>query len=167
MLQATQGYIFKKEVSESSSQLILFDGVNKIIVTSLIEEEGKLYLTASADETQEWIPGKYTYQLLDDTGIEEEGIFKVKANLLFSTDIQSYWQKALKAVEDRIAGKTLDPARDIAVGDKRISYYTLDELLKLRAFIQQKIAEEAKEEGDINASSAINGKTISYIWRSW
>lgn len=109
--------------------------------------------------------GKYSYQLLSDEGISEEGTIKVKANLLYSTDIDSYWRKALKAVEDRIAGKAIDPAQDISVGDKRISYLKIDELLKLRDFILGKIAEEEEEEGT-EVDSPNNEKRIIFKWSS-
>ena len=89
-----------------------------------------------------------------------------RANFLISADPLSYWRKALKAVEDRIAGKTLDPANDVTVGDKRISYYRLDELLRLRDFILQKMAEEDSEDGE-KASSKADQKKILYTWRSY
>jgi len=167
MLKAFQGFQFDKEIPNASSQMVLFDGLNKYVISEVTFQGEQLYLTASADETKEWIPGRYSYQVLDSNGIIEEGTIKVKANLMFSTDIDSYWKKALKAVEERIAGKTLDPANDVSVGDKRISYYRLDELLKLRDFILQKIAEEEQEEGDETAVSKSDQKRIIYAWRGY
>ena len=54
----------------------------------------------------------------------------------------------------------------MTVGDKRISYYRLDELLRLRDFILQKMAEEDSEDGE-KASSKADQKKILYTWRSY
>lgn len=110
--------------------------------------------------------GRYNYQIITDGKVDEEGIINIKANLLYSSTVDSYWKKALKAVEDRIAGKAIDPANDITVGDKKITYYSLNQLLELRDFIKQKIAEEDEEEG-IETSSPNNGKVMFYKWRSF
>ena len=66
--------------------------------------------------------GVYNYQIISDCKIYEEGKMKIKANLLYSSDIESYWQKALRQVEERLAGKSIDPANEITVGDKKINY---------------------------------------------
>ena len=110
--------------------------------------------------------GRYNYQIITDGKIDKKGIIKIQANLLYSSSPDSYWQKALKAVEDRIAGKAIDPANDISVGDKKITYYSLNQLLELRDFIKQKIAEEDEEEG-IETRSPNDGKTIYYNYRSF
>jgi hypothetical protein len=146
--------------------MVLYDGANKITLSDVIEEGGKLYITASAEETKSWIPSRYDFQVLDADGLAEKGQLKVQANLLYSSEVDSYWRKALKAVEDRLAGKALDPANDISVGDKRISYYHLDELLQLRDFILKKIAEEDEEEGEEDVLPNPNDqKVIQYVWR--
>lgn len=167
MIITIQGYEFTKIVKDATAKLVLFDGLSKYIVDTIrptSTEELELY--ALPETTREWIPGRYSYQLLGIDGVIESGAFKVKANLLYSTEIDSYWQKALKAVEDRIAGKALDPANDISVGDKRISYYKFDELLRLRNFILTKISEEEEEEGDEEAASSPNDeKKILFQWR--
>lgn len=108
--------------------------------------------------------GRYSYQVLGSDGIIDSGVLKVKANLLYSTEIDSFWQKALRAIDDRLANKALDPANDVTVGDKKISYYKLDELLKLRSFILGKIAEEEEEEGDEAASSPNDEHRIIFNW---
>lgn len=161
MLKAVQGFEFSAQAPAGSAQMVISDGANRYVVGA----DGSGKITASAEETREWAPGKYSYQILSSTGIEEEGALRVKANFLISADPLSYWRKALKAVEDRIAGKTLDPANDVTVGDKRISYYRLDELLRLRDFILQKMAEEDSEDGE-KAPSKSDQKKILYTWRS-
>jgi len=108
--------------------------------------------------------GRYSYQVLGSDGIIDKGVLKVKANLLYSTEIDSFWQKALKAIDDRLKGKAVDPANDVTVGDKKISYYKLDDLLKLRSFIIGKIAEEEEEEGDETASSPNDEHRIKFNW---
>lgn len=159
-----QGTEFKKDAVEGA-QMVLFNGMDKYIVDA-IEEDGKFFIYASADTTKEWHPGKYSYQMFAAaSSLLEEGELKVKANLLYSTEIYSFWKKALHAVEDRIAGKAIDPANDVSVADKRISYYRLDELLKLREFIIQKITEEDAEEEGIKTVSPNDQKRIIYAWR--
>lgn len=108
--------------------------------------------------------GRYSYQVLGSAGIIDSGVLKVKANLLYSTEIDSFWRKALRAVDDRLANKALDPANDVTVGDKKISYYKLDDLLKLRNFILGKIAEEEEEEGDEAASNPNDEHRIVFNW---
>lgn len=160
-----QGIEFKKIVPETS-QMVLFNGLDKYVI-STVEESDKFFLYASADETKEWHSGRYSYQVIGSNGIIEEGTIKVKANLLFSTEIDSYWKKALKQVEDRITGKAIDPAESVTVGDKNIRYLSLNELFKLRDFILQKIAEEEQEEGDETAVSKSDQKRIIYAWRGY
>lgn len=107
--------------------------------------------------------GRYNWQQLNSQGLEEKGEAVVQANLLYVDDASSYWKKVLKAIDERIAGKAIDPAKDVTVGDKRISYYTLDELLKLRDFVLQKIAEEDEDEG-IETASPNDEKRILFKW---
>lgn len=110
--------------------------------------------------------GKYSYQLIADNALEDSGTIKIQANLLYSDDIDSYWRRVLKAVDDRIAGKALDSsAESISVGDKSIRYLSMNELFKLRDFALQKIAEEDEEEGDEAAESPNNEKKILFVWR--
>ena len=127
MLKAVQGFEFSAQAPAGSAQMVISDGANRYVVGA----DGGGRITASAEETRGWAPGKYSYQILSPTGIEEEGALRVKANFLISADPLSYWRKALKAVEDRITGKTLDPANDVTVGDKRISYSGLTSFLGL------------------------------------
>lgn len=87
----------------------------------------------------------------------------MKPNLLYTDSAVSYWKGVLKTVEERIAGKAIDPAKDVSVGDKRISYYSFSELMDLRNFIKGKIAEEEDEEG----ISPNNEKKIVYRWGGW
>ena len=162
-LQGTDLFIPCKE---NTATLVLFDGINKHTSTNVIGEEGNYQIGFTADETKLFASGKYSYQLIADNALEDSGTIKIQANLLYSTDIDSYWRRVLKAVDDRIAGKALDSsAESISVGDKSIRYLSMNELFKLRDFALQKIAEEDEEEGDEAAESPNNEKKILFVWR--
>ncbi len=162
-LQGTDLFIPCKE---SEAILVLFDGINKHTSTNVIGEEGNYQIGFTAEETKLFASGKYSYQLIADNALEDSGTIKIQANLLYSLEIDSYWRRVLKAVDDRIAGKALDSsAESISVGDKSIRYLSMNELFKLRDFVLQKIAEEDEEEGDEAAESPNNEKKIIFRWR--
>ena len=165
MLTLLQGTAFNKPVKDPSSTLVMFNGMDKIVL-SAVEDEGECSIYAAADVTKEWHTGRYSYQLLDSGGLAEQGTIKVIPNLLYSTEVDSFWKKALKAVDDRIAGKAIDPAESISVGDKSLRYMSVSELLKLRSFILGKIAEEEAEETGENVPGPNDQKIISYVWRT-
>lgn len=162
MLKILQGGNSYIPVKSSSATLVMFDGQNKFTSDNVVPTQDGYSIYLDADTTKDYIPGRYSYQILSNDAVESEGIIKVKANLLYSDGIDSFWKKALKAIEDRLAGKAIDPANDISVGDKRISYLHLDELLKLHKFILDKIAEEEEEEGDKAAVSKSDERRILY-----
>lgn len=123
MITCTQGYEFKKDVSSQECKLIATDGIGKITVANVISTDNAYALYASADETKDWHSGRWSYQILGPSGIDEQGVLKVLPNLEFTNDIAaSYWKKVLVQIDERLAGKTIDPADSISVGDKSIHY---------------------------------------------
>lgn len=132
MITILQGLSFTKEVAEAA-QMILFNGVDKYIISS-IEQEGHLVLYANEDQTKELHSGRYSYQIIGATSLIEEGSLKVKANLLYSTDIASYWKKVLKQIDERLAGKAIDPANEVSVGDKKIRILQHRSTAKAKSF---------------------------------
>lgn len=57
--------------------------------------------------------------------------------------IKSHWETVLDAVEATLAGKASQAQTNISVGDKSIGYMSVTELLELREFAKEKIAEES------------------------
>ena len=53
-----------------------------------------------------------------------------------------HWETILDAVEATLAGKATTAQSSISVGDKSISYMSVSELMSLREFAKEKIAEE-------------------------
>lgn len=153
-----QGSDFLYNCNTTKDILVLSDGLNKYIVNDVEQSDNKIYLKISSEVTKTWIPGTYDYQLISNNAIIESGQIKIIPNLLYSDSILPYWKKALKAIDERLAGKTLNPANDVSVGEKRISYYSLDDLLKLRDFVVSKVAEE---EGKPTKDDQ---KIIKYKW---
>ena len=161
-----QGSAIEIPCKTDSCTLVLFDGLNKYTSTNITGEEGAYQIGFNADETATFIPGKYSYQLITDNALEDSGTIKIKANLLYSEDIDSYWRKVLKAIDERLAGKALDgSAESITVGDKSLKYLSVSELLKLRDFVRGKIAEEDEEEGADTTVNPNNEKKILFRWR--
>jgi len=148
------------DAKTSSSIFVMTDGMNKYTSDAVISTDDGYKISLDASVTSGFIPGSYTYQVVNGEGLESQGKLKVKPNLLYTDSIESYWKKVLNAIDERLAGKTSDSAESITVGDKSIRYMSIDELLKLRAFALQKLAEEDEEVVNPN-----NEKRIIYKWR--
>lgn len=106
--------------------------------------------------------GLYKYQIINDEGIEDSGDFEVIVNFFLadeSVQVKSVNELLLEAVEAQIAGKATSAQQSMSVGDKSISYCSIDELFNLRQYFKSKVAEE-KGENNIGNDE---GK-IKYIW---
>lgn len=165
-MQFTQGFAFRLKVKNEHCKLIFISPIGKYTVETITEEEGNYFLTASADETKDWIPGRYQYQLQDDVGIYEHGDFFVLRNFALqdSTNYLSIWEKAIKQIDDILAGRASSASKTINVGDKGITYTSLDELLKLRDYFAHRLAEEEKELGE-DSFDKNNQHKIMFQWR--
>ena len=165
MLRLLQGTLFKTKVPNASCQFVASDGLNKIIVSDILEEGSEIFLVASAETTQSWNPTRYNYQILDADGLIEEGILKVKANLLFTTSTDSYWQQVVKACEAKLAGRAEELVYSVSVGDKHINYLSVDETLKLLNFAKNKLAEEEAEEEGVKSWDKNDQGKIPFFYR--
>ena len=166
MITILQGTTFNHKVSSPNAQLVASDGINKIIVSDILQDEdGTYYLTASGETTKNWNPTKYNYQILDDTGLLEEGVLKIKANLLYTSQAGSYWAQVVSACEAKLAGRAEELVYSISVGDKHINYLSIDETLKLLNFAKDKLAEEEAEEEGKEPYDKNNEHRIVYHWR--
>lgn len=158
-----QGTNINIKCGSENAVLVITDGLNKFTTNQIVQAEDGNYLHFDAEETKTFIPGRYNFQIIAGDSLEEEGIIKIKPNLLYADNYESFWRKVLRQCEERIAGKAIDPANSVTVGDKSIAYMSLSDLFKLRDFAMQKIAEEDEEEG-IETSSPNSEKRIIYKW---
>ncbi len=113
MIKILQGTPFSIKVPSVDCQLVASDGLNKLIVSEYDEETQSL--TASAEETKDWNPTRYDYQVIGLEGLVEEGVLKVKANLLYSSSTESYWKQVVKAIEEKLAGRASELAYHVSV----------------------------------------------------
>lgn len=125
-------------------------------------------MTADKDETALWMPGKYAYQIQDENGIFEAGDFFVLRNFALqdATTYQSIWERAIKQIDDLLAGRATSASKTITVGDKTINYSSIEDLLKLRDYFSQRLAEEQAEETGVEQFSKNDQKKIIYRWRA-
>ena len=68
-------------------------------------------------------------------------------------------EKLLEAIEAQLAGKATSAQSSMSVGDKSISYCSIDELFRLREYFKKKVAEEKNDpivEG--------NQMKIKHVW---
>lgn len=165
-MQFTAGFNFRLKVKNEHCKLIFINPISKYIVDNIVEEDGSYFLTASADETKDWLAGKYQYQLQDDEGIYEHGDFHVLINFALQdpTNYLSIWQKAIKQIDDILAGRASSASKTISVGDKSLSYSSIEELLKLRDYFAHRLAEEEKELGE-DSFDKNNQHKIMFQWR--
>lgn len=162
MIKATQGFRFRYVVKTPTSKMVIRGDNYKLIIETIESEGESYYLTERADVTSQWKSGKYKYQILNDNGIEDEGEFEIIKNYYLTDDFESVKTEAerlLEAIEAQLAGKATSAQSSMSVGDKSISYCTIDELFKLREYFKRKVAEEKGE-------SAIDGNQmkIKYKW---
>ena len=82
---------------------------------------------------------------MNDEGIEDEGEIQILQNFALMDEdeaVKSHWEVVLEAIENTLAGKATQAQTNISVGDKSIGYMSVSELLELRDFAREKIAEE-------------------------
>lgn len=152
-----QGATCLVDAKTLSSTFVMSDGLHKYTGDHLITTDQGLKIELPHTETSGFVPGIYTYQVINETGLEAQGKLKVKPNLLYADDIASYWKKVVDAIDKKLAGKADEIADSVTVGDKSIRYMSIDELLKLRNFALQRLSEEDEE-----AFSPINERRILY-----
>lgn len=166
MIKLLQGTNFQIKVPDNSCQFVATDGMNKIIVSDILTDaDENIYLVASSEITKEWQPTRYSYQIIDDTGLVDSGKFIITPNLLYWGTSLSYWQTVVNQIEQKLAGKALDAAYSVTVDGKSINYMSVDELLKLLNFAKNKLAEEEAEEAEEIPVNPDSQRVIKYFWR--
>ncbi len=161
-MKQVQGFAFSYSVKSPDCVLYIIGNGTKIVVDTIEKVADLYFLKASADVTKDWAVGDYKYQLLDDKGIVEEGEFIVLRNFALSddeTEVKSRNELILEAIEAQLAGRATSAQSSMSVGDKSISYMTIDELLKLRDYFKEKVD---KEKGKYSAGNAAR---IKYVWK--
>lgn len=115
-----------------------------------MKSQTKKVTALSVQTQQNGSHGKYSWQAQNEHGVTEQGTFIILQNfaLADSIDYKSYWQAVLDAIDAMMAGRATQAQQEVRVDGKYLKYLTVDELLKLRDFVLQKVAEEREEEGD-------------------
>ena len=145
MIKFTKGFLFRYRVKSSSSKLIIKGDFVKYTCENVISSDDGFYIEVPADVTKNWSVGTFKYQILNDEGIEDSGDIEILPNFdLMDEDesVRGHWEVVLEAIEATLAGKATSAQTNISVGDKSIGYMSVSELLELREFAKEKIAEE-------------------------
>lgn len=161
MIKHTQGFNFRYVVKSPDSQLIIKGDNVKYILSTVENVDGVNYIVAGRDETTEWVAGEYRYQILNAEGVEAEDDFVILRNFALSDEnesVKTVNERYLEAIEAQIAGKATSAQQSMSVGDKSISYCTIDELMTLRDYYKAKVNEERGK-----FSNGKQGK-IKYKW---
>lgn len=161
MIKFTKGFIFRYRVKTSSSKMIIKGDFEKYTCENVVEKDDGFYIEESADVTKKWDVGVFKYQILNDEDVEDEGEIQILQNFALMDEaesVRSHWETILDAIEATLAGKATAAQSSISVGDKSISYMSVSELLSLREFAKEKIAEE---NGKFVSG---NGAKILYKW---
>ena len=145
MIKFTKGFIFRHRVKTPTSKMIIKGDFVKYTCENVVSSDDGFYITTSADVTKTWDVGKFKFQILNDEGIEDSGDIEILPNFALMDENESasgHWEVVLDAVEATLAGKATAAQSSISVGDKSISYMSVSELMSLREFAKEKIAEE-------------------------
>ena len=161
MMKFTKGFLFRWKVKTSSSKMIIKGDYVKYTCENVVEKDDSFYIEESANVTKNWQVGVFKFQILNDEGIEDEGEIQILQNFALMDEdesVRSHWEVVLEAIEATLAGKATQAQTNISVGDKSIGYMSVSELLELRSFAKEKIAEE---KGKFVAG---NGAKILHKW---
>lgn len=145
MIKIVKGFLFTYRVKTPSSKIIIKGDFAKYTCENVVEKDNSFYIEEPADVTKKWDVGKFKYQILNDEGIEDSGDIEILPNFALMDEgesVRSHWEVVLDAVEATLAGKATNSQTNISVGDKSIGYMSVSELLELRSFAKEKIAEE-------------------------
>jgi len=156
----TQGFQLKYEVPTSDSQFIMKNDSSKVVIAATAED-GHFYIIVEGTITKDWVPGLYKYQIINSTGIIEDAQITVLVNFLYLEDsdsVKTHNEIILEAIEAQLEGRATSNQASMSVGDKSISYCSLNELLNLREYFKAKVDIEKGKKPDIL------GKTLKYTW---
>ena len=161
MIKTVKDFVFRWKVKTPSSKMIIKGDNLKYTCENVVEKDNSFYIEEPSEVTKNWSVGKFKYQILNDEGVEDSGDIEILPNFALMDEdesVKSHWEVVLDAVEATLAGKATNSQTNISVGDKSIGYMSVSELLELRAFAKEKIAEE---NGKFVAG---NGAKILHKW---
>ena len=145
MIKIVKGFVFRYRVKTHHSKLIIKGDFAKYTCENVVEKDDGFYIEESADVTKKWDVGVFKFQILNDEGVEDDGDIEILPNFALMDEdesVKSHWEVVLEAIENTLAGKATQAQTNISVGDKSIGYMSVSELLELREFAKEKIAEE-------------------------
>ena len=145
MIKITRGFLLRYRVKTPTSKIIIKGDNVKYMCENVISSDDGFYIEEPAEVTKNWQVGVFKYQILNDEGIEDSGDIEILPNFALMDEdepVKSHWETILEAIEATLAGKSTAAQSSISVGDKSISYMSVSELLELREFAKEKIAEE-------------------------
>lgn len=145
MIKFTKGFIFRYRVKTNSSKIIIKGDYTKYTCENVVSSDDGFYIEVPSEVTKNWDVGTFKYQILNDEGIEDSGDIEILPNFALMNEdesVRSHWEVVLEAIENTLAGKATQAQTNISVGDKSIGYMSVSELLELREFAKEKIAEE-------------------------
>jgi hypothetical protein len=116
---------------------------NVISLEGVIQDAGTYLITFL--HTDIYAPGIYKYIVYTESETEriqiDQGIFEMLPNLS-SGDVRTQNQIILDAINAMIAGIATKAQKSVTVGDKSISYLTLQELLTAKDYFEELVAQE-------------------------
>ena len=145
MIKITRGFLFRWKVKTPSSKIIIKGDFVKYTCENIVQKDDGFYIEEPSEVTKKWDVGTFKYQILNDEGIEDSGDIEILPNFALMDEgesVRSHWEVVLEAIENTLAGKATQAQTNISVGDKTIGYMSVSELLELREFAKEKIAEE-------------------------
>lgn len=143
-IEITRGFEFIFDVPNQYCTLILKSDTEKFHISSIKSKDGKYFLNVGADITAHYTPGIYKFQLTDNVQIILQGKAIVHQNFALvaaNESVKSKNEIILEAIEAQIAGVASQAQASIHVGDKSISYMSLEQLLKAQEYFKSKVAE--------------------------
>ena len=145
MIKFTKGFLFRYRVKTPSSKIIIKGDFVKYTCENIVKKDDGFYIEEPSEVTKNWSVGKFKYQILNNEGVEDSGDIEILPNFALMDEdesVRGHWEVVLDAVEATLAGKATAAQASISVGDKSISYMSVSELMSLREFAKEKIAEE-------------------------
>lgn len=145
MIKIVKGFIFRHRVKTPSSKIIIKGNNVKYTCETVVSSDDGFYIEEPSEVTKTWCVGKFKYQIINDEGVEDSGDIEILQNFSLMEEgesVRSHWEVVLEAIEATLAGKATAAQSSISVGDKSISYMSVSELMSLREFAKEKIAEE-------------------------
>ena len=145
MIKIVKGFIFRHRVKTPTSKMIIKGDFVKYTCETVVSSDDGFYIEEPSEVTKTWDVGKFKFQILNDEGVEDSGDIEILQNFSLMDEgesVRSHWEVVLEAIESTLAGKATQAQTNISVGDKSIGYMSVSELLELREFAKEKIAEE-------------------------